>query len=75
MRDGLKGVLIGAMALAGVGFGLREAQALPIRPPNSASSDTGIERVFLRYGYGYRRPFLGYRYGFRRPFVYGYRRF
>ncbi len=75
MHDSLKGAVIGAMALAGAGFGPQEAQALPIQPLNSALSDTSIEQVFLRYGYGYRRPFLGYGYGFRRPFVYGYRRF
>ena len=80
MQHTLKGIVAGALALAGATLATAEAQAMPIQPLSpSVSSQSPIEPVYY-YRYGYRRPFFGYRrfyrpYGFRRPFVYGYRPF
>ncbi len=70
----LKGIIIGALALAGVMTVTAEADAMPVQPlaPVAAASQD-IQPVYF-YRYGYRRPFVRPFYAFRRPF-YGYRRF
>lgn len=86
MRHGLKGLVVGMLAIAGVAMASAEAQAMPA--PNlgspAVSGATSLDKVWWRggygwrgygwrghYGYGWRRPFYGYGWGWRRPF-YGY---
>ncbi len=89
MMRSMKGLVVGAVALAGATVASADVQAMPIQPPASQAGTTdvanGIEHVWWRGGwrrgwgwrggyYGWRRPFVGY-YGWRRPFYgYGWRR-
>ena len=88
MQLSFKGLVAGAVLVAGATLATAEAQAMPVGPLAPAVAAQGhIDQVYY-YGYRrpfvrrfvYRRPFVGYRrfgyrpyYGFRRPF-YGYRR-
>ncbi len=85
MKRSLKGMIIGALAIAGAASASTAGQAMPVQPQvTTASQASDIEHVYWRGGYGYRRGFFrggygwrggygfrGYGYGFR-PFGYGY---
>ena len=86
MKRSLKGMIIGALVMAGAAGVSTSGQAMPVQPQITTASHTSdIEHVYWRGGYyGYRRGFFrggygwrggygfrGYGYGFR-PFGYGY---
>ena len=76
MRRSLKGMVIGALALAGATVASTDGQAMPVQPLGSTASQTsGIEHVWWRGGYGWRGGYFrgGYGYGFR-PYGFGWRR-
>ena len=89
MKRSMKGMVVGALALAGASLTAANVEAMPVQPlGQTASGANGIEHVWWRGGYGWRgygwrgrgfgwrRPFVGY-YGWRRPFYgygYGWRR-
>lgn len=84
MANLLRGALVGAIALGGIAVASDEATAMPVgdlTPAISADagSQSNVQNVYWRYGYGWRRPGwrLGYGYGWRRPgwrYGYGWRR-
>ena len=81
MKGGLKGIIGGTLAVAGVATTSVETQAMPVQNLGDAAvTSGGVEKVWYRwgwrrpfygYGYGWRRPFYGYGWGWRRP-IYGY---
>ena len=82
MRQGLKGLIVGALALTGVALATADAQAMPAPSLGSpaVSGTTSLEKVWYRGGYGWRGGFRGYGWrggygyrgwGWRRP-LYGY---
>ncbi len=87
MKRSIKGMIIGALAIAGVTGAASTGQAMPVQQQATTASHTSdIEHVYWRGGYGYRRGFYrggygwrggygfrGYGYGFR-PYGYGWRR-
>ncbi len=95
MTNFLKGALVGAVAFGGLAITSTDSYAMPVgdMAPLAATESgqhVSIDKVYYRYGWGWRRPFYGHygwRYGWRRPLVrygwgwrrpfyhYGYRRF